>query len=155
MASMNAPEVPWHAAFPSPKRQEPETMTRGEVLKMMKDDGSVAGKDYLLVDLRRTDHQGGTIRGSINLPAQSLYPALPTVYNMVKTAGIRRVIWYCSSSRGRGTRAACWFSDYLEEKGDTNTQSLILLEGLKGWAKGGAEYVECIDGYDHAYWESQ
>lgn len=57
MASMNAPEVPWHAAFPSPKRQEPETMTRGEVLKMMKDDGSVAGKDYLLVDLRRTDHQ--------------------------------------------------------------------------------------------------
>lgn len=62
---------------------------------------------------------------------------------------------WIASSRGRGTRAACWFSDYLEEKGDTNTQSLILLEGLKGWAKGGAEYVECIDGYDHAYWESQ
>jgi hypothetical protein len=32
-------------------------MTRGEVLKMMKEDESVAGKDYLLVDLRRTDHQ--------------------------------------------------------------------------------------------------
>lgn len=57
MASVNAPEVPWHAAFPSPKRQEPETMTRAEVLKMMKEDESVAGKDQLLVDLRRTDHQ--------------------------------------------------------------------------------------------------
>lgn len=59
MVSMNAPEVPWHAAFPSPNRQEPETITRGELLKMMKEDESVAGKDYLLVDLRGTDHQVG------------------------------------------------------------------------------------------------
>ncbi|EHK18290.1 uncharacterized protein TRIVIDRAFT_47227 [Trichoderma virens Gv29-8] len=152
---MDTPEAPWHAAFPAPRKQEPGTMTRGEVLKMMRDGGSVAGKDYLLVDLRRTDHQGGTIRGSINLPAQSLYPALPTVYNMIKAAGICRVIWYCSSSRGRGTRAACWFSDYLEEKGDESIQSLILLEGLKGWAKGGPEYVNWVDGYEKTYWETQ
>ncbi|PTB37390.1 uncharacterized protein TrAFT101_011115 [Trichoderma asperellum] len=155
MTSMNIIELPWHAAFPSPRKQEPGAMTRGEVLKMMKDSGSEAGKDYLLVDLRRTDHQGGTIRGSINLPAQSLFPALPTVYNMVKAAGIRKVIWYCSSSRGRGTRAACWFDDYLEEKGDKNTQSIILLEGVKGWVKGGAEYIDWVDDYDHAHWGSQ
>lgn len=54
---MDIIEVPWHAAFPSPKKQEPGAMTCGEVLKMMKDSGSEAGKDYLLVDLRRTDHQ--------------------------------------------------------------------------------------------------
>lgn len=57
MTSMNIIELPWHAAFPSPRKQEPGAMTRGEVLKMMKDSGSEAGKDYLLVDLRRTDHQ--------------------------------------------------------------------------------------------------
>ncbi|KAL7942071.1 Rhodanese-like domain-containing protein [Trichoderma barbatum] len=153
--AMDAPETPWHTAFPAPRKQEPGTMTRREVLKMMNDRESVAGKDYLLVDLRRTDHQGGTIRGSINLPAQSLYPALPTIYNMIKSAGICRVIWYCSSSRGRGTRAACWFGDYLEEKGDESIQSLILFEGVKGWAKGGAEYIDWIDGYDKAYWESR
>lgn len=116
--------------------------------------------------------QGGTIRGSINLPAQSLYPALPTVYSMVKAAGICRVVWYCcrllpvlrggdqanvldctASSRGRGTRAAGWFCDYLEKKGDESVQSLIVLEEVRGWVKGGAEFINWIDGYDKAYWE--
>jgi len=41
--------------------------------------------------------QGGTIRGSINLPAQSLPLTLPSVYAMFKTAGLRKVIFYCGS----------------------------------------------------------
>jgi hypothetical protein len=40
-------------------------------------------------------NQGGTIRGSINLPAQSLYPTIPTLYSLVKAANTRKVIWYC------------------------------------------------------------
>ena len=44
---------PWYAAYPAPKSQ-PAGMTREAVLGMMKD--SVAGKDYVLVDLRRADH---------------------------------------------------------------------------------------------------
>lgn len=43
-------------------------------------------------------HQGGTIRGSINLPAQSLYTSMPTLYTVFKAAGIRNVIWYCGAS---------------------------------------------------------
>lgn len=43
--------------------------------------------------------QGGTIRGSINLPAQSLYPAIPTLYNLFKSAGVQKVIWYCCRFR--------------------------------------------------------
>ena len=39
--------------------------------------------------------QGGIIRGSINLPAQSLYPTIPTLYSMFKAAGLRKIIWYC------------------------------------------------------------
>lgn len=100
-------------------------MTRQEVLDIMEKGESISGRDYLLVDLRRTDHEvgagcgqksfnqhrnlfqcfswttrpdkpkGGTIRGSINLPAQSLYPTIPTFYEMIKAAGVRKVIWYC------------------------------------------------------------
>jgi len=39
--------------------------------------------------------QGGTILGSINLPAQSLYSTIPSLYNIFKAAGVRQVIWYC------------------------------------------------------------
>ena len=91
-----------------------------------------AGKDYVLVDLRRNDHEGGTIHGSINLPAQNLYPTIPTLYAIFKAAGLSKIIWYCSSSKGRGTRAASWFADYIEDQKDEQMQSLVLVEGIKG-----------------------
>ncbi|RYP18975.1 hypothetical protein DL767_009723 [Monosporascus sp. MG133] len=112
-------EKPWHEAYPAPKEVNPKTITRAELLALMKENGgSISGKDFVLVDLRRMDHkvihikidldyklrrsnsrcrehQGGTIRGSINLPAQSLYPSIPTLYEIFKAAGVRKVIWYC------------------------------------------------------------
>ncbi len=39
--------------------------------------------------------QGGTIRGSINLPAQSLYESLLAIYSLCNAANIALVIWYC------------------------------------------------------------
>ncbi|KAK0649475.1 Rhodanese-like domain-containing protein [Cercophora newfieldiana] len=142
---------PWHAAYPAPKTT-PASMTRAEVLALMDSAAASAGKNYILVDLRRNDHEGGTIRGSVNLPAQSLYPALPTVYTMFKAAGIKKVLWYCGSSSGRGTRAAGWFADYLAERGDLEMRSLVLDGGIKGWVKGGSEFVARMDEYDAAVW---
>lgn len=56
------------------------------------------------------------------------------------------------SSRGRGSRAAGWFHDLLTEKGDQDVASFVLVEGIAGWAKGGAEYTKLIDEYDPAVW---
>ncbi|KAH7240071.1 Rhodanese-like domain-containing protein [Fusarium redolens] len=98
--------------------------------------------------------QGGTIRGSINLPAQSLYPAIPTLYTVCKAAGIHTIIWYCGSSQGRGPRAAGWFRDYLASQGDKETRSVILRGGIKGWATAGREYTEWIDEYDASKWSN-
>lgn len=39
--------------------------------------------------------QGGTIAGSINLPAQSLHSSIPTLFRLFKAAGVPKVIWYC------------------------------------------------------------
>lgn len=39
--------------------------------------------------------QGGTIRGSLNLPAQSLYPTIPTLYSLLSNSGVKHVVWYC------------------------------------------------------------
>ncbi|KAK3936353.1 Rhodanese-like domain-containing protein [Diplogelasinospora grovesii] len=149
MAAETPAPAPWYAAYPAPK-SEAATMPREEVLVMLKEQRP--GKDFVLVDLRRNDHEGGTIRGSINLPAQSLYPSLPTIYRMFKEAGVRRVIWYCGSSRGRGSRATSWFADLIASEGDTSMQSLALLEGIRGWANAGGEYVEWMDGYEAAVW---
>ena len=56
------------------------------------------------------------------------------------------------SSRGRGSRAAGWFQDLLIEKGDNDVASLVLVEGIAGWARGGAEYTKLMDEYDPEVW---
>jgi hypothetical protein len=49
-------------------------------------------------------------------------------------------------------RAAGWLQDLLTEKGDDDIVSLVLAEGIAGWAKGGPEYTKCIDEYDPEAW---
>jgi arsenical-resistance protein 2 len=175
-------EIPWHASYPAPRTVAP-SLPRQELLQWFRE-GKRAGTDFVLVDLRQTDFevcrgitvdihadikQGGTIQGSLNLPAQSLYPTIPTLYSLLSNGKVKHVVWYCGefpsqlwpefpnsdntgSSRGRGTRAAGWFADYLEERQDGELKSLVLEGGIKGWATEGAEYTALMDEYDAAVW---
>lgn len=112
------------------------------------------------------------IKGSINLPAQSLYPSLPTLLNLCQSAGIKLVIWYCGerprlhsqrklylprlpigSSKGRGTRAASWFRDLLQDRGVSNIRSVILADGIAGWAKAGDECTQMMEEFDAEVWQ--
>lgn len=56
------------------------------------------------------------------------------------------------SCGGRGTRAAGWFADYLQEKGDTALQNWTLQGGIKEWVAAGPEYTEWMDEYDRGVW---
>lgn len=80
------------------------------------------------------------------------------------------MIWYCGkrcpcprfhacqadlalgSSRGRGTRAAGWFDDLLQDNRVTSIKSVVLLDGVAGWARAGEEYTNLMDEYDSAVW---
>lgn len=55
-------------------------------------------RDFLLVDVRQKDWQGGTVATSINLPAQTFCQTRASVYQLCKQAGIRRIIFYCGKS---------------------------------------------------------
>ncbi|CAK7207019.1 hypothetical protein SEUCBS139899_009827 [Sporothrix eucalyptigena] len=145
------PDAPWHAAYPDPK-SDVVFISREEILALINDSAHVAGKDYILVDLRRNDYHGGTIQGSINLPAQSLWPLIPTYYQLFKAAGVRKVIFYCGSSGGRGCRSGGWFGDYLTRQNDSNMQSLVLQGGIKGWTTAGKEYTDKMHEYNAAAW---
>lgn len=87
-------------------------------------------------------------------------------------AKIDTVIWYCGkawcvdsigsttlkltgSSRGRGTRAAGWFLDLINEKGHKSMKSLVLSGGIAGWAMAGKEYTDLMDGYEKEVWEKK
>lgn len=55
MATSTRAAQPWYAAYPSPK-STPERIPRETLLADL-NNGAVAGKDFLLVDLRRNDHE--------------------------------------------------------------------------------------------------
>ncbi|KAM0709326.1 hypothetical protein Q7P35_003364 [Cladosporium inversicolor] len=140
---------PWYAAYP-PAKSTPESISRSAMLQLLKQ--SREDEKIVLVDLRRTDHEGGTIVTSINLPAQSLYPTIPSLYALFHAAGVRKVIWYCGSSRSRGNRAAAWFADYLQGVSEGAMQSLVLEGGIKGWVSGKGEYLQYMQEYDGSKW---
>lgn len=120
--------------------------------------------------------QGGTVQGSLNLPAQSLYHTIPTFYSLLSNSKVDHVVWYCGqffpfpnfgrciefpqnadiyigSCGGRGTRAAGWFADYIKEQGNESMQSLVLEGGIKGWATAGPEYTALMVEYDANVWK--
>lgn len=55
MADSTPKEVPWHAAYPAPKSVV-AALPRHELLQWFRD-GKKAGKDFVLVDVRRTDFE--------------------------------------------------------------------------------------------------
>ena len=72
------------------------------------------------------------VRSAINIPAHSFYH---TRFSLAETLGtIPLVIFYCSSSNGRGPRCAGWYQDTLKEVSNTNSEGVVLAGGIKNWA---------------------
>jgi len=97
---MTTPQTttPWHAAFPPPSNPNPPSITASTLLpRLQSQQKQTTPPTFLLIDLRRTDHEGGTIRTSLNLPAQTLYYSLSTLYTLCKSAGVQEVIFYCGA----------------------------------------------------------
>ncbi|KAK5289427.1 hypothetical protein LTR99_011258 [Exophiala xenobiotica] len=131
----------WHEAFPNPRNQSPDAITREDLLERLQKDQK-PGVDFLLVDLRKTDYQ-------------SLYYSLPTLLNICQHAGIESVIFYCGSSQHRGSRAAGWFDDLIKDRQVVGVRSFILRDGVGGWARAGEEYTRMMDEYDAQIWTSK
>ncbi|KAL7926914.1 Rhodanese-like domain-containing protein [Trichoderma austrokoningii] len=124
-----------------------------ESIESVKTAGQDAQKDFLLVDVRRTDWEGGTVATSVNLPAQSFYQTRGGVYQLCKHAGIKKVIFYCGSCGTRGPKCAGWFQEYLDSIGETEMKAFILRGGVKGWQK--MYNGQLMDYYDSGAWGSQ
>ncbi|KAF8448142.1 Rhodanese-like domain-containing protein [Terfezia claveryi] len=158
-ATIATPPAP---VFPPPT-SETNWLPPSELYKWLTDPNLVPGRDFLLVDLRRLDHEGGTIRGSVNIPLHmpgySFQWGLGSILQLTKAAG-GKAVFYCGSSKGRGARAAGWLQDYAnkqakeEGKQEPDIKSYALEGGIRGWAHAEQEYVKLIEGYDEQYWKN-
>ncbi|KAK4629359.1 hypothetical protein CLAFUW4_07935 [Fulvia fulva] len=144
-----ADEKPWHAAFPEPTITA-DVFPRSRALMIM----SLKIGSMLIVDVRRTDYEGGAIRGSINIPAQGFYWNRGVLYELAYKSSMEWVVFTCGSSNGRGPRCAAWFLEHVRNVAGDNDMNVTVLEGgLKGWVKAGPQYTQYMDGFEKAYWE--
>lgn len=153
--NQNPQQDQWWSVFPAPKAQCSE-ITGDEVMKMFDDMDIKSGpREFLLVDVRRTDWEGGTIKTSLNLPAQSFYQSRKTLLDLCDRAAVKKIIFYCGSSSGRGPRCASWMQDYMDDIAKFGRRSslevLVLKGGIKGWVK--AFEGSMVDGFEEKYWE--
>lgn len=58
-------------------------------------EGQEPGSHFVLIDLRGSDFQGGTIKGSLNIPITSLSSAIPNLVSLCLSAQISDVIFFC------------------------------------------------------------
>lgn len=108
--------------------------------------------NMLIIDVRRTDYEGGAIRGSLNIPAQGFWWNRGMLYELAYKADIEWVVFTCGSSSGRGPRCAAWFLEHVRNVAEDNDMGVMVLEGgVKGWVKAG--YTQFMDGYREEHWK--
>ncbi|KAJ7437378.1 Rhodanese-like domain-containing protein [Mycena galericulata] len=122
----------WHAAFPSPT-STPDSITPTDLAAIIREKQIM--KDYIVVDVRRTDFEGTAIAGCLNLPAHSFYPTLSTIVALL--ASVPLVIFHCNSCKpgGRGPRTAGWYQDAVNATGNGASRGVFLDGGIKAWVE--------------------
>ncbi|KAK4231643.1 hypothetical protein QBC38DRAFT_200897 [Podospora fimiseda] len=143
--------TPWYSDFPEPE-STPSKTPSSEIYTLLSS-SSLLAKNILLIDTRRTDCTGGTIQGSINIPAHSFYWSRKVIYDLCLRGGVKRVVFYCGSSNGRGPRCAAWMQDYIDSVGgDVELKAEVMVGGIRSWVK--AYGGEMMEGYDEKVWEA-
>jgi arsenical-resistance protein 2 len=128
-------------SFPPPKSTA-AILPKEQLVRQFAFLGDILTAGTLLVDVRRDDFDGGTIKGSLNIPAQGFYLSMPALHRLCVGDGvdvITRVVFYCGvclavssyvdivdigecpalilagSCGSRGPRCAGWFKDYVAD----------------------------------------
>ncbi|KAK4161927.1 hypothetical protein QBC43DRAFT_216615 [Cladorrhinum sp. PSN259] len=145
----------WYSDFPEPI-STPTNISAQEIYELLE---ACQGPDQekpllktqgiLLIDTRRTDCTGGMVKGAINVPAHGFYFSRRGLFELCVAGEVKRVIFYCGSSNGRGPRCAAWMQDYIDSLGG-DIKSEVMVGGIRGWVK--AYGGRMMEGYDEKIW---
>ncbi|KAJ7639561.1 S-adenosyl-L-methionine-dependent methyltransferase [Roridomyces roridus] len=94
------------------------------------------GSNVFVVDVRSEEEfVSGHIPGSRNIRAQTFFDRQAEFHAEVVSSGYGMVVFYCSSSLGRGPRCAGWYRDYLVDQEMKGPEVRILEAGFRNWTE--------------------
>ncbi|THH00192.1 hypothetical protein EW026_g2294 [Hermanssonia centrifuga] len=127
-----------------------------ELAAIIKSD-KTPSKDYIIVDVRDDDWQGGNIKGSHNSPSAEF---LVKVDQLVKqTKDVPLVVFHCALSQARGPKAARIYAetrDLLQAEGEDIPHQVLILRG--GFSDFQAKFhadPHLVENWDAEVWASE
>ncbi|KAI8061051.1 Rhodanese-like domain-containing protein [Gongronella butleri] len=122
-----------------------------EVVVLIRDKTKQPGKDYLIVDVRGEDFEGGHIPGMINVPAGKLIDSAPELIQ--KYAKVPVVYFHCALSQVRGPKSARIYNEYCALQGiRTNQEVKVLRGGFEAWQEKYRGEKDLLEDYDEERW---
>ncbi|KAI8058591.1 Rhodanese-like domain-containing protein [Syncephalis plumigaleata] len=122
--------------------------------------------DYVIIDVRDDDFEGGNIVSAINVPSHRLLEQLPSLIK--EYAHVPRIIFHCALSQVRGpTSAGIYHQTVLQmrntkgAKDDSDATSsitqqvLVLRGGFALWQAKFKDTTDLIENYNRDLWEAE
>lgn len=87
-----------------------------------------------IVDVRDSDHVGGHIKNSINIPSTKFLSKIPKLETAIQNR--QKVVFHCQLSQQRGPACAAAYCRHLNDKALNSTQEVYVLSGgFNEWAR--------------------
>ncbi|KAF8895657.1 Rhodanese-like domain-containing protein [Infundibulicybe gibba] len=129
-------------------------ITGDELASMMKSD-KIAGRDFLVVDVRDDDYAGGNIKHALNQPSNQF---LMNADDLVKkTKDIPLVIFHCALSQMRGPKAARIYEETrrnILEENDIPHDVAVLRDGFTQFQAKFRNDPDLVENWDKGVWAS-
>ncbi|KAI9710332.1 MAG: hypothetical protein M1820_002827 [Bogoriella megaspora] len=147
-------------------------MSRETLSALILKQATSQAQDFVVVDVRDSDHVGGHVRGSLHVPSTSLDYRVPELVRSFKDKD--SVIFHCSLSQQRGPSAALRYARERKrllgidlgdehvgqegtdkEQGTAGTQQKIYVldGGFVSWQEKFGEDEKLTEGYQKDIWE--
>ncbi|ORX44791.1 Rhodanese-like protein [Hesseltinella vesiculosa] len=124
-----------------------------ELAALVRDKSKVSGQDYLVIDVRGDDFEGGHIPGVVNIPASKLMDSASDVIQ--KYSKVPVVYFHCALSQVRGPKCARIYNEYKALQGIEDEQQVkVLRGGFEGWQEKYRNQKDLLEDYDEERWDN-
>ncbi|KAI8902356.1 Rhodanese-like domain-containing protein [Globomyces pollinis-pini] len=103
----------------------PEFVNPDAVAADLLNQNLVNGRDYLVVDVRDDDFNGGNIINAINIPSATFDANLPSIHQQLKP--IPKLYFHCALSQVRGPKCAQKYVNFINASDEHSLQQQVFI----------------------------
>ncbi|KAJ3091047.1 hypothetical protein HK102_001867 [Quaeritorhiza haematococci] len=123
-----------------------------DLATIITDPSKKAGVDYLIVDVRGDDFEGGHIPKCKNIPSDEFLVKVSQYVDEFRS--VKKVVFHCALSQVRGPKCASRYYAALANQEPQRQQEVLTLRGgFTTWQAKYKKRPELVQDYNEEFWE--